>query len=697
MLLIKPLLAFRPNKLDWIFAAKTCFAGLLALYIAFELNLSYPIWAIGTVFVTANPYAGMLASKSMYRILGTLFGAIFAVAVMPYLINTPWLFTFVLATWVAVCLYVSLIDRSPRSYVVMLAGYTAVIICFNSIYYLETISIFDMAVGRFLEISLGVICSAVVTATIFPMHLGPVVQMRVTRTLTDTQKTFDAILSDAIHQDNYTQLLSGITRDTTDIHSMAVHLSYEKSKFKGMTKPLQELLHQVTMLVANLVAMSERMKQLDQIDLAYRQNLRALHQRIDGFIEDGHAILAHELRHLPADFESDFQKIIDQAPYTQHVMLGSLKMDMRHFIQNFRAVRLIWQQIQKGDNSLPEIITPLTTSYPSLHRDYGVAVRGGLSAFLTILVACTIWILSGWKMGFMMAQMAAICACILTFLDDPVPALKVFIRASMYAAVIVFIYAFGIFPHVTAFWELAVVLAPFIMFCIMLFLHPPLHMLGLPLIMSVVMGLNIQNRYAMDQVTFFDASIGSVLGPVIAVFVVHVVRSMSPEMAVQRMLAAHYKAMREAIEMPYGLRFRIHLRSMLDRIGMLNSKQIQSEHLKIEINQALIETSAAVDLTRLQELKLKLPIDSVTAQGLRTLTLQLEQFFLDKEKNQPDPDDTTVILMQFDQVLADSQAIADADLRQRIAISINNVRSSICHVVQQISPARVSTEEEQHG
>ena len=207
MLLIKPLLAFRPNKLDWIFAAKTCFAGLLALYIAFELNLSYPIWAIGTVFVTANPYAGMLASKSIYRILGTLFGAIFAVAVMPYLINTPWLFTFVLATWVAVCLYISLIDRSPRSYVVMLAGYTAVIICFNSIYYLETISIFDMAVGRFLEISLGVICSAVVTATIFPMHLGPVVQMRVTRTLTDTQKTFDAILSDASHQDNYTQLL----------------------------------------------------------------------------------------------------------------------------------------------------------------------------------------------------------------------------------------------------------------------------------------------------------------------------------------------------------------------------------------------------------------------------------------------------------------------------------------------------------
>jgi hypothetical protein len=36
----------------------------------------------------------------------------------------------------------------------------------------------------------------------------------------------------------------------------------------------------------------------------------------------------------------------------------------------------------------------------------------------------------------------------------------------------------------------------------MLYLHPPLHALGLPLIMSTIMGLNLQNRYLMDQITF---------------------------------------------------------------------------------------------------------------------------------------------------------------------------------------------------
>lgn len=679
MLLIKPLLAFRPNKLDWIFATKTFIAGMLALYIAFELNLSYPIWAIGTVFVIANPYSGMTASKSIYRLFGTLFGAIFAVAVMPFLINTPWLFSFVLATWVGVCLYISLIDRSPRSYVVMLAGYTAVIICFNSIYYIDTVSIFDMALGRFIEISLGVVCSAVVTATIFPMHLGPVVQMRVTKTLQDTKQVFDSILSDPKHLENYTQLLAGITRDTSDIHTMAVHLSYEKSKFKGMTKPLQELLHQVTMLVANLVAMSERIKQLDQIDLNYRQHLQRLHTDVDRFLDDENVIDENELRHLPETFDHIFQIITQHATSEQQVILGSLKMDIRHFILNTRAVKLIWQRIQAGDNTLPQVIAPLTTTYPSLHRDYGVAVRGGLSAFITIIIACTVWIFSGWKTGFMLAEMAAISACVLTFLDDPVPGLKIFVRASIYGSILVFIYAYGIFPHVTTFWELMVVLAPFIMFCVMLYSYPPLNVLGLALIMTTVMGLGLQNRYALDQIAYFDFSISIICGPIISVFVVHVVRSMSPDITVQRILARHYKAMRETIEMPYGIGFKIHLRSMLDRIGVLNMKPVQSEQLKIEINNALIESSAAIDLTRLQELVQKLSLESPVRHSIVELQKLLKQWLIQREENLSNEPLVSSLLYMFDQVVADAQSVGDVDIRQRVEISVNNIRNSICH------------------
>ena len=679
MFLFKPLLAFRPSKLDLIFATKTFIAGMLALYIAFALNLSYPMWALGTVFIIANPYVGISSSKSIYRLFGTVVGAIFAVAVTPSLINTPLLLILVLAVWVSICLYISLLDRTPRSYVFMLAGYSAVLICFNAINSIDTITIFDMALGRCLEIALGVVCSAVVSATIFPQHLGPVLQQRVNKTLQDTKVVFDRILSDEEHQDNYTSLLAHITRDTSEIHAMAVHLSYEQSKFKGITKPIQELLHQITMLVANLVAMSERLKQLDQIDLGYRQNLQKLHAHVLTFLNNEAVIDEHELLNLPIEFDADFALILQQAKAEQQVLLNSLKMDIRHFIQNVRAVKLIWQRIQDGDNSLPESITALTTTYPSLHRDYGIAVRGSISAFIIILLASGIWVFSGWKTGYMMAQLAVICACILTALDNPVPALKIFVRGSIYATIFVFIYVFGVFPYVTDFWQLVLVLAPLLIYFLSMFPHPQLVGLALPLMMGTVMGLNLHNNYALDPVMFFDGSIGSILGPIIAIFVIHLVRAMSPDMTAQRMLALHYKDMREAIYMHYGLEFRIHLRGMLDRIGLLNTKQVQSEQLKSEINAVLIESSAIIDLSRLQELLDQLADQPEVVNAIAQLQWQLDQWLASKSKNDSDDRPLASILLQLDQVNQMSQQIENQDIRQRIEISVNNIRHSICH------------------
>ena len=679
MLLTKPLLAFRPSKLDWIFATKTFVAGILALYIAFSLNLAYPIWAIGTVFVIANPYSGMTSSKSIYRLLGTLLGAIVSIAVTPFLINTPMLFTLFLASWVGFCLYISMLDRTPRSYVSMLAGYTTVIICYNMVYYADTVSIFDMALGRFLEITVGVVCSAIVTTTIFPMHIGPAVESRVAKTIQDIKALFDQILLDQKQLDNYNQVLGNITRDASDIHVLAVHLSYEKSKLQGMTKPLQEMLHQLTMLVANLVAMSERMKQLDQIEMTYRENLKAVHAHIAEFLHDHHEIKAQELNFLPSQFESDFAALVASAPPEQQVILNGLKMDIRHFIQNVRAVKLIWQRIQQGDDTLPESMTPLTTTYPSLHRDHGVAVRGGISAFLIILIATAFWILSGWKAGFMLAEMAAISACILTAMDNPVPALKLFIRANLYSAVVVFIYAYGVFPHVTAFWELALVLAPFSIFCLMLFPHPPLAGLGLPLLMSSIMGLNLQNRYMLDQIAFFDASIGAVIGLIISVYIIHMVRAMSPDMAVQRILALHYKAVRTALYLPYGADFKKHLRSMLDRIGVLNSKAVQSEHLKNDINLALIETSAVIDLTRLQELINKLPQQDMIIFYIQDLQQSLDDYFQAKEMQRASADILQNLLQHLAVVRSATDDVENREIAQRLNISLNNIRSSLCH------------------
>lgn len=681
-MLLKQILAFRPSRLDLIFALKTFIAGMLALFVSFELDLINPMWSIGTVLIIANPYSGMVSSKCVYRVVGTIGGAVIALTLTPHLINTPWIFTVVLSLWVGFALYVSLLDRTPRSYAFMLAGYSTAMIVFNAITYIDQYNIFDIALARVIEISIGVISSAVVSATILPMHIGSAIKQRVIKALKDTENLFANLLNTDSQQNN-TQLLAAITRDTTDIHALAVHLSYEKGELHGMTKPLQEMLHQISMVVANLVALSERIKQLQELRFieTHAEKLQQLSAHVVQFLEQKDLIIDENILQLPDEFESDFASLMESASTHQQVLVAAMKMDVRHFISNVLAVKVLWQRIQQGNKEIPDNITPMTTKYPSLHRDHGVAIRGGISAVLITFIVTGVWIVSGWKAGFMMAQMGAVTACILTALDNPVPVLRIFIWGSIASAVLVFVYAFGIFPHVTTFWELGLVLLPMFLFAVSMMANQMLMPVGMVLGINTMMGLNLHNAYSMDAVSYLDSSFAMILGVLVSLIVIDVVRAMSPDTSASRILALHYRAMRQAIYLPYGLDFKVHLRSMLDRIGVLNSKMVQSDEIKTSIHQALIESSSIVDLSRLQELANQFPQTSELTQHIGDLQQNLDELFRAKEN---DENDTTALVERIYRALFELKQLAsnveDMTMRQRLLISLNNIAYSMCHV-----------------
>ncbi|WP_336949562.1 FUSC family protein [Acinetobacter junii] len=679
-MLFKQLLAFRPSRLDIIFACKTFVAGMLALFISFELDLINPMWSIGTVLIIASPYSGMVSSKCIYRLVGTAAGAIIALLLTPHFINTPWLFTIILALWVGFALYISLLDRTPRSYVFMLAGYSTAMIVYNAITYVDTYNIFDIALARVLEISVGVISTAVVSATFFPVHVGAMIKQRVIKTLQDLENIFEKLISAQDTNQNYTQILGVITRDASDIHALAVHLAYEKGELQGMTKPLQEMLHQVSLVVANLVAMSQRIKQLEQMPLTtLAPRLSQLRQQTLQFLNQEKQLTADNLRDLPPQFEQDFSELIAMASSEQKTVLAALKMDVRHFIANMLAVKLLWQQIQKGHKEIPSEITTITTKYPSLHRDHGIAVRGGISAVLITFIVTGAWILSGWKAGFMMAQMGAITACILTALDNPVPVLRIFIWGSIVSAGLVFIYAFGIFPHITHFWQLALVLFPTFLVAVSMMANQMLMPIGMVLGINTMMGLNLHNKYSMDAVAYLDSSFAMILGVLVSLIVIDLVRAVSPDTSATRILSLHYQAMRQALTLSYGIDFKIHLRSMLDRVGVLNSKMVQNAELKYAIQNALIESASIVDLVRLQEIRQKLPHYMDLQMQIALLEQQLAEYFQTQSEQLSLQTFPTKMLQQIEVVKHLAMPISEDDLHQRLLISLNNILKSIGH------------------
>jgi hypothetical protein len=73
-----------------MFALHNFVALLLALFVAFSLDLARPVWAMLTVFMVSRPFSGALRSRALYRLGGTLLGAAFAVFVTPPLSPARW-------------------------------------------------------------------------------------------------------------------------------------------------------------------------------------------------------------------------------------------------------------------------------------------------------------------------------------------------------------------------------------------------------------------------------------------------------------------------------------------------------------------------------------------------------------------------------------------------------------------------------
>src|SRR3984893_12789356 len=176
-----------------IFSVNCYIATILTMFVAFSLDLKSPGWAMTTVYLTSQPLSGAMRAKAVYRALGTFVGAAAMVAILPNLVDAPELTTLAIMLWVALCVFISLLDRTPRSYMFALAGYTAALIGFPSVTAPQ--GVFDLAVARVEEIGIGTLCAATAHSLIFPRSVAPVLKARLAVMLKDARAWISAGLT----------------------------------------------------------------------------------------------------------------------------------------------------------------------------------------------------------------------------------------------------------------------------------------------------------------------------------------------------------------------------------------------------------------------------------------------------------------------------------------------------------------------
>ena len=172
-----------PSWRDWMFSIKTFAGAMLALWIALRIGLDRPYWAMATAYIVAQPLTGAMRSKAAYRLLGTLIGAVACIVLVPNLVNAPELLIAALSLWIGGCIYFAVLDRTPRSYVFLLAGYSVALIGFPIVDSPDTV--WDVVLSRVEEITLGIVCTTLIGSIVFPRPLGPALTARLDNWMQD--------------------------------------------------------------------------------------------------------------------------------------------------------------------------------------------------------------------------------------------------------------------------------------------------------------------------------------------------------------------------------------------------------------------------------------------------------------------------------------------------------------------------------
>ncbi|GJD47414.1 p-hydroxybenzoic acid efflux pump subunit AaeB [Methylobacterium crusticola] len=554
-----------PGWRQWLFAAKICGAALLALWIALWIDLPRPYWAMATVYITTQALAGATRSKAAYRVGGTLIGVAVAVVLVPNLVNAPELLTLALGLWTAACLYLSLLDRTPRSYLFMLAGYTAALIGFPAV--TDPAAIFDTAVARAEEITLGILCAALVSGLVLPEPVGPVVAARIQAWLEEAGRWTADVLSGAGEEPAVRARRLRLAAEAAEIDVLATHLSYDTSAQARAAPWVRLLRGRMLILLPVLSSLADRIGALRGLS-ALPADLRDLLGDVAAW--SGAGARPEEGRALLARIDAADASLPAEAGWAA-IVRASLIERLRELVEVVRDCRVLEEHVARGGGRLRQELAFASEfgARAPRHRDHGMALRSALGVLVSVTVCVAVWVATAWPDGATAAMMGAVLCCLFAGLDDPVPPILSFATWSVVGSLAVGVLLFGILPLVHDFVTLALVLAPPLLLCGLLMTIPRTMPVGLALGVNGNALLAIQDRYTSEFSGFVNSSLALVGGIWIAALVTRLIRSVGAEQGAWRLLRASRASLARAARRR-GRGDRVAFASlMLDRLGLL--------------------------------------------------------------------------------------------------------------------------------
>jgi len=681
---MNPLAGLRLSRAEILFSAKAFASAMMAITIAQWAGLPRPFWAMMTAYIVASPLAGAVRSKALFRFCGTLVGCLVTLLVVPALSNSPELLTLALALWLAACLYVSMLDRTPRAYVFMLAGYTAALIGFPSVE--APLHLFDTASARVEEILLGILCATLVHSLVLPTGLAPTVLGLLDRSLVDARRWFADLMQGPARA-------AASTTPGTPLDADRRRLAADITQLRTLSTLVPFDTTNLRLTTAALHAMQDDMASLTTLFSAVEDRLRALHEAEGQLPDDVQAVLTQLGEWVEAEGHTDapatqaLRDRIDQLAMVEPMLPTSPWVQALRIAVATRLAQLVdgWlscvslrREVDLGLQGAPTPRAPVSGREPHLHRDHRLAAMSAASAFLAVCASCAFWMLTGWPMGSVATMMAAILCCLFAAMDDPAPAIQVFMKFTAWSVPVAGVYVLVLMPWVQDTATLALVCAPIFLLAGGFMARPATSLPATAMLLGVSGTLSGHDTANGDFVSFVNSSTAQLIGVFIAAMSTRLVRSVGADWMASRIQRATWRELAELAGSRHDSeRSDGYLARTLDRIGLLAARIAQASPAlhAVVANDALRDLRLGADLITLQRLRTHLPANAQAP--MAALMGDIAGFFRQRAAGhaQPRPPQLPA---HVDQALASAMNDANSPERLQIVAALVGLRRTLC-------------------
>ena len=584
-----------PTRQNYIFAVKTFAASMLALYLAFAFDLPRPSWSMLTVFIVSQPFAGMVASKAVYRVAGTITGAVVSGFILIGFADAPELQALALAAWVGLCIYVACLERSPRAYAFLLAGYTAVFIGFPTVTAPE--AIFDAAIARSEEIILAILCATLIHNVVLPQRAGPVLMNKIEMWFADAARWIESMVGRPTNDARGVYDHRRLVGESGDIERLRIHALYDTPELRSSAPAIGRLQTHMQSILSLLLALDDRLTTLrrDRPDLVGR--LREVHADFMNWLR----ATAHG-ETCPAESTALLASLDDLRPSPQSLRANDKVLLFAALVERLHDLVLVWNEaiVDRADVKAGRPL-PKGIQSRAFHADYVLAALSGLSATIVISICCAFWIGTAWPEGYLAAMMAAVgCSLGATF-DDAAKFLLGFLYGALIGIVIAGIYLFAILPAVSGFDALVIVLAPtYLVLCTMLGM-PAYMPIALPILLMLTATIGLENRMTYDFSSFLNLSLAEVFGISVAAATLGVMRASRTPRTIRRIIEAIHRDLGRLARGDRTLTVEGFESLMLDRVeALIQRRGNGGGMIDMQIDGALASVRVGLNITLLR-------------------------------------------------------------------------------------------------